>query len=86
MQTTEIFIEQVLIGAMVLLIGALPFYESWGRYVFAGGENSPLLLYAAVFVAAAYLLGIPFDRFIDARMSHYERHIRARRAAGISAI
>lgn len=78
MQTTEIFIEQVLIGAMVLLIGALPFYDDWGGQVFAGGEKSPLLLYAVVFVAAAYLLGIPFDRFIDARMTHYEKHIRAR--------
>jgi hypothetical protein len=71
--TTEVFVEQVLIGFLVLLIAALPF---------AGADLPPLpgtlgIIGSAVgAVGVAYLLGIPFDRFADSVFSSLERRIR----------
>lgn len=73
MKTTEVFVEQVLIGFLVLLIGALPFVgatlpESVGALKVIGSAIGT--------VGVAYLLGIPFDRFADSVLSSLETRTR----------
>jgi hypothetical protein len=73
LKTTELFVEQVLIGFLVLLIAALPF-------VGAIPPEMPGILKiigsAIGAVGVAYLLGIPFDRFADSVFSSLEKRIR----------
>jgi hypothetical protein len=66
MKTTEIFIEQVIIGFVVLLIAAVPFHAEI-RSQLGDQEKAweAILAIAAAMVGAAYLLGILFDRFAD---------------------
>ena len=78
MNTTEIFVEQVLIGFMVLLILGLPFLPElsvipigdWGTWQGVG--------FGAGLVGAAYLLGVVFDRAADTFIEDLDRHQRAR--------
>jgi hypothetical protein len=66
MKTTEIFVEQVIIGFLVLLIAGLPFH--WKLRSLLAGQDKPLEVFislAAAAVGAAYLLGILFDRLAD---------------------
>ena len=83
MKTTEVFVEQVLIGFMVLAIGWLPFYRFADLKL--GLESAAQ---AAVAVGVAYLLGIVFDRFADTLLGRVERHIldwRGRLRVGVLA-
>ncbi|MHC4443980.1 MAG: hypothetical protein ACYTF1_16265 [Planctomycetota bacterium] len=73
MRTTEIFVEQVLIGLMVLITGALPFVE---RYQGNGKSLTIDILEGTGIIAVAYLLGIIFDRFADTLLSRYEQYHR----------
>jgi hypothetical protein len=79
MKTTAIFIEQTIIGFIVLAICLLPVHSAIAL------SNNELSGHGDVFVAAAavcvaYLLGIVFDRYADACAGGYERHLRARYA------
>jgi hypothetical protein len=78
--TTEIFIEQVIIGLLVLLIGCLLGGESSVRWVL----NADLGSFVVV-AALAYLLGIVFDRIGDTVLARLERHNRLHFAAEIAA-
>ena len=79
MSTTEIFIEQVIIGLLVLLIGCLLGGESSVRWVL----NADLGSFVVV-AALAYLLGIVFDRIGDTVLARLERHNRLHFAAEIA--
>ncbi len=73
MKTTEVFVEQVLIGFLVLLIGALPFVGA----IPSEFDGLLKIIGSAIgVVGMAYLLGIPFDRFADTVLSSLERRNR----------
>ncbi len=82
MKTTEIFVEQVLIGSIVLAIVALP----WFREIAAGpfsSNNTPWATVTgigagAVLLGLVYLVGVVFDRLADSIMVGWERHMRLR--------
>lgn len=73
MKTTEVFVEQVLIGFLVLLIGALPFA---GAILPAPDSTLKVIGSAIGAIGVAYLLGIPFDRFADSVFSSLEKRNR----------
>lgn len=73
MKTTEIFVEQVLIGLLVLATGYLPYCNTGKiKELFA----SKSIVEGAGIVAIAYLLGIVFDRFADTLLSRLEQYHR----------
>jgi len=71
MKTTELYVEQVLIGLLVIAIGVLPWApELRGKLAsMTIGEGSVLL-------GLAFWLGIPFDQFADTLSERLERHNR----------
>jgi hypothetical protein len=71
LKTTEIFVEQVLIGLLVLATGFLP-------YIGMTKINTGLsdIGKGAGIVAIAYLLGIILDRFADTLLSRLEQYHR----------
>ena len=73
MKTPEVFVEQVLIGFLVLLIGALPFVSAILPEL---DGNLKIIGSAIVATGVAYLLGIPFDRFADDVLSSLEKRNR----------
>ena len=83
MKTTEVFIELVLIGSMVLAIAALPFLPeivgSWltsANWPIVGG-----IVASAILIGIAYLLGVVFERLADSCMEIWEKHSRLRFAS-----
>lgn len=71
MKTTELYIEQVLIGFLVIAIGALPWHPE------LSGKLSPIsVAEGSVLLGLAFLLGIPFDRFADTLSERLDRHNR----------
>jgi hypothetical protein len=79
MKTTEIFIEQVIIGFIVLAICLLPVHSAIESY----GSGKDIFVTVAA-VGVAYLLGIIFDRYADGCVQRYEQHLRARCAIELS--
>jgi hypothetical protein len=77
MKTTELFVEQILIGALVLAAGLLPWWPEL-RPVLTGLSGVLGLAGGAVALGAAYLLGIVFDRLADTLLEELERHQRLR--------
>jgi len=82
MKTTEIFIEQVLVGSIVLAIAVLPLYAEipcrWPtiectKLTFVGGVAG-----GAVLLGLVYLVGMVFDRLADTILETWERHMRLR--------
>ena len=77
MKTTELFVEQVLIGFLVLLVAALVF---WGDvYAFAARRSDKtidVLVTGGVLVGAAYLIGMVYDRIADTLLQDIEGHGR----------
>ncbi len=71
MKTTEIFVEQVLIGLLVLATGALPYVE-WSQLE----VTLPDIGKGAGIIVLAYLLGIVFDRFADTIVQRFEQYNR----------
>lgn len=77
MKTTEIFVEQVLIGFMVLLVLAAPFGPQILK-AFPGIELPQGLALGAILTGLGYLLGIVVDRVVDTLTEDLESHNRAR--------
>jgi len=70
MKTTEVFVDQVLIGFMVIAVFLLPFRELCAKF---------LALDSAKYVGVtgiAYLIGILFDRFANTLLDGIERRHR----------
>jgi hypothetical protein len=72
-KTTELFVEQVIIGLAVIAVGALIIGGAVVKFVLTA-ELGEL----AVVVAVAYLIGIVFDRFSDTLLGGLEQHHRLR--------
>ena len=71
MKTTELYIEQVIIGFLVLAIAALPWTREWRGHL--GDIN---LAEGSVLLGVAFLLGIPFDRLADTLSERLDQHHR----------
>lgn len=71
MKTTELFVEQVLIGLVVLATGALMISNDLFQRVLDANLGKIALL-----LAGAYLVGIVYDRFGDTLLGHLEQHHR----------
>ncbi len=83
MKTTEIFVDQVLIGFMIVAAGAFPFLPEL-ILLFEEQESTAFQIASgAVTVALAYLLGMVVDRLADTFADDLERHHRARFALSV---
>lgn len=71
MKTTELYIEQVIIGFLVIAIAALPWAPELKFWI---GESK--IVESAVLLGMAFLLGIPFDRFADTLSERLDHHHR----------
>lgn len=82
MKTTEIFVEQVLIGAVVLAAVGLPFVPQQLALWNQTGAAKDFLTILVSLIGVAYLLGIISDRFADSLLARLERLNRIRFAVG----
>lgn len=82
MKTTEIFVEQVLIGAVVLAAVGLPFVPQQLALWKQTGAAKDLFAILASLIGVAYLLGVISDRFADSLLTRRERLNRIRFAIG----
>jgi len=77
MKTTELYLEQVLIGALVCGIALLPWMpEVWRWLARPDLGAGALALAGSVVVAAAFWLGILFDRLADTLSERLDQHGR----------
>ncbi|MGI8733497.1 MAG: hypothetical protein ACR2LM_09375 [Pyrinomonadaceae bacterium] len=77
MKTTELFVEQVLIGFLVLLVAALVFWADLYAFLVRRSDKSlELLVTGGVLVGAAYLIGMVYDRVADTLLQDIESHGR----------
>jgi hypothetical protein len=74
MKTTQLTVEQVLVGLVVVLVPILPFVGFTG----IEGLDAKDLGKVAGLVAFAYLVGLPFDRLADTILSSLDRQHRLR--------
>jgi|SRR5579864_457158 len=72
MKTTDIYVEQVLMGLLVLLTVGLFALDHWPE--FSGSAKDIALTFGVL--GAAYLLGILYDRFADTLLQNLEQHGR----------
>jgi hypothetical protein len=82
MNTTEIFIEQVFVGAMVLLVAVLSLLPE-AVTCMPTLEIPEGVVLGTLLVGLAYILGIVFDRVADTLTGDLEAHNRARFALSI---
>ncbi|MEK6289038.1 MAG: hypothetical protein AABO57_25240 [Acidobacteriota bacterium] len=80
MKTTEVFVEQVLIGVLVMLNLGLIFSPEITSHVKQLDSPSRTAVIAAAVIATAYLVGIVFDRCADTLLEDMERHCRLQTA------
>jgi hypothetical protein len=83
MNTTELYVEPILIGALALALLALPFAPGIVDLSTPGIVDLSIKLpsdiaLGAILVGIAYLLGILVDRLIDSCLGALERHHRVR--------
>jgi hypothetical protein len=81
MNTVELYVEPILIGALMLALLILPLAPELLMFDFARFERLKALsdvALAAVLVSAAYFVGILGDRLIDTCLQALERHNRVR--------
>ncbi len=88
MKTTDIFVEQVLIGFLVLTTGGLMFLDSLREFAdrLPSGMQSNILgqiLSGGILVGVAYLVGMVYDRCADTMLQDLEGHRRLRFAMSI---
>ena len=79
MDTAEVYVEPILIGALALALLAIPFSPE--IIAFAQSEKLKLpggIALGAVLVGIAYLIGILADRLIYSCLEALERHNRVR--------
>lgn len=78
MKTTEVFIEQVIIGCLVIFVGCLPFHEKIICILKNQAVHAVItqLSIGAIVVGCAYLIGIVYDRFADTLFQDLERLCR----------
>jgi len=75
MKTTELYIEQVLIGTLIILTLALPWYVELFPRINALGPANTIAVGSAT-ISLAFWIGIPFDRLADTLSERLEKHNR----------
>ena len=73
MKTTEIFVEQVIIGGLVMLIGYMLFPDAVQEWFDSFGGTLAQFSFGALLVGGAYLIGMVYDRFTDTMFKDLER-------------
>lgn len=77
MKTTELFVEQVLIGFLVLLVAALVFWADVYAFLIRRSDKSlELIVTGGLLIGTAYLIGMVYDRVADTLLQHLESHGR----------
>lgn len=76
MKTTEIVVEQVIIGGLVILIGYILFPQDVEKCLKCFDSTFAHISLGVLMVGAAYLIGIVYDRFTDTMFQDLERHCR----------
>jgi hypothetical protein len=77
MKTTELYIEQVLIGFAIVAIAVLPWLPRFWVLI-QTSETHWTIAGASILLGIAFWLGIPFDRFADTLVERLDRHSRLR--------
>lgn len=81
MTPTAVFVEQVLIGSILVAILVLPIHPEIGDLVKLWKSDSFLfdkLAVGAILLGIVYLMGVVADRLADTILEIWERHIRLR--------
>ncbi len=77
MKTTELYVEQVLIGALAIAIAVLPWLPELRSRLTS--IDAPIgLAGGSLALGLAFWLGIPFDRLADSISDRLDRHSRLR--------
>lgn len=77
MKTTELFVEQVLIGFLVLLVPAFVFWNDVREFLLKKSDTSlELIATGGLLIGTAYLIGMVYDRIADTLLQHLESHGR----------
>lgn len=76
MKTSQLYIEQVLIGGLIILIAALPWLPEVMQVDLKDVNTVAGLAGGSLVAATAFWLGIPFDRFSDTLLDRLNRHNR----------
>ena len=79
MKATELFVEQLIIGIVVVLTAAV---MVWPQFALSLMDADRDLSKAALVLIAAYLVGIVYDRVADSLLQDLERHHRLLFALG----
>lgn len=77
MNATEVYVEQVIIGGLVLLIAVVLWLGGVPPLSIFGWPLTPTVI---VLLAAAYLIGMLFDRIADTLLERIEKRQRLERA------
>ena len=79
MKTTELYLEQVLIGFLIIFIGAFPWIPVlWSH---AGDIKTGMsIIGGSAALGFAFFIGIPFDRLADTLSDRLEQHSRLKAA------
>lgn len=77
MKTTELYVEQVLIGAIVLFALGLPWAPEILNFLSAS-KTVDKVVGGTIAIGVSFLLGILFDRFADTLTEPLEKHNRIR--------
>jgi hypothetical protein len=77
MKTTELYIEQVLIGFAIVAIAVLLWLPRFWVLI-QTSETHGAIAGASILLGIAFWLGIPFDRFADTLVERLDRHSRLR--------
>lgn len=77
MKTTELFVEQVLIGLLVISIVGLVVYDYANPFVTLDSLGSfELIVTGGLLIGSAYLIGMVYDRLSDTLLQDFESHCR----------
>ncbi|HJV33096.1 MAG TPA: hypothetical protein VJ694_03650, partial [Patescibacteria group bacterium] len=80
MKTTELFVEQLIIGIAVVLTAAVMVWPEFAAELYRNGAID--LSKVAFVLAGAYLVGIVYDRVADSMLQDLEQHHRLLYALG----
>ena len=78
MKNSQLYIEQVLIGLLIIVMVAAPFLPEWLATNLAGLSAAASIASGSLLLGTAFWLGIPFDRLADTLLDRLNGHNRLR--------
>ena len=87
MNTTEVYVEPVFVGFLVLLAVALPWFPELAGFLMPPSDTPSTeanlddnlaikVFFGGLMIGCAYLIGVIVDRFIDSALAPIEKHNR----------